>query len=382
MSQPPRILSLAASDLGRDPRVARQRTVLQACGSTWSAGLAPPGDGSEFVPLVQRRRTPRRRVRSLAQLLFHRHAAYAMDRYHLGAASGPPGKWDLIVANDVDTLPLAFQLAGPHTRILLDAHEYAPREFEDRFYWRVLHQPHKTWLCRTYLPRVHGFVTVCAGIADEYARVFRVRRPAVLPNAPPRQPGRPGPTSPAHVRLIHHGIASRSRQLELSIDLMRHLDSRFTLDLMLVASEPDYLEWLRRRAAADARIRFRAPVPQREIVAATRDYDVGLFLLPPINLNYRFALPNKLFEFVQARLAIAIGPSPEMARLVRHYELGLVAGDFTPATLARQLNALDAAAIDRAKHAADRAAGVLCWENVRATLEDMVRQLLSEACAA
>ena len=53
-----------------------------------------------------------------------------------------------------------------------------------------------------------------------------------------------------------------------------------------------------------------------EIVDTIAEYDIGLFILSPINFNYYHALPNKLFEFIQARLAIAVSPSPEMARIV------------------------------------------------------------------
>lgn len=377
----PRILSLTAADLARDVRVARQRSVLVECGETWSAGLRPPADGSPFIQLHERKRSFLRRIRSLARLLLRRHAAFAGGRYWL-AADAPRERWDLIVANDVEMLPVAFALAQPQTRVLLDAHEYAPREFEDRLHWRVLHQPHKAWLCRAFIPRVHGFVTVCDGIADEYARVFNVRRPLVVPNAPAYQPGEPRPTAAGQVRLVQHGLASRSRRLELTIDLMRHLDARFTLDLMLISGEAGYIESLRARAGGDPRIRFRDPVPAHTIIAATREYDLGVFLLPPINFNYRFALPNKFFEFIQARLAIAIGPSLEMARLTRAHGLGVIADDFAPETLARALNALDAAAIDRYKHAAHAAAGQLCWENVRETLRGEVERLLATPCAA
>ena len=41
--------------------------------------------------------------------------------------------------------------------------------------------------------------------------------------------------------------------------------------------------------------------------------DVGVFCMPPINVNARYALPNKFFDFVQARLAVAVGPAEEMA---------------------------------------------------------------------
>ena len=46
-------------------------------------------------------------------------------------------------------------------------------------------------------------------------------------------------------------------------------------------------------------------------------YDVGVFLLPASFPNQVHVLPNKLFDYIQARLAVAIGPSHEMAEVVR-----------------------------------------------------------------
>ena len=134
---------------------------------------------------------------------------------------------------------------------------------------------------------------------------------------------------------------------------------------------------------ARPRVRIRPPVPADRIPEETRNYDIGLFLLEPTNFNYLHALPNKFFEFVQARLAIAIGPSPEMARLVRKHDLGVVADDFSPAALARALNPLTPELISRYQANADRAAPVLCWEHESETLLGEARRLLgSNPCAA
>ena len=42
-------------------------------------------------------------------------------------------------------------------------------------------------------------------------------------------------------------------------------------------------------------------------------HDVGVYVLPPVSFNHLWALPNKVFDFVQGRLALVVGPSPEMA---------------------------------------------------------------------
>jgi hypothetical protein len=117
------------------------------------------------------------------------------------------------------------------------------------------------------------------------------------------------------------------------------------------------------------------------LTEATNDYDVGVFLLPPVNLSRRYALPNKLFEFIQARLAIAIGPSPEMATVVRSYGCGIVTDDFDPRTFAAALNALDPAAITAFKSASHTAAQELCAERNEAIVVGVVEDALTRAGA-
>ena len=99
------------------------------------------------------------------------------------------------------------------------------------------------------------------------------------------------------------------------------------------------------------------PLPYADLVQTLNAYDLGVFVLPPVNFNYANALPNKLFDFVQARLGVVVGPSPEMARLVTEHGLGAVAADFTASALTAVLDGLtpeQVAAWKRASHAAAR----------------------------
>ena len=41
----------------------------------------------------------------------------------------------LIVANDIDTLPIALMYRG-RAKVIFDAHEYSPRQYETWFLWR------------------------------------------------------------------------------------------------------------------------------------------------------------------------------------------------------------------------------------------------------
>jgi hypothetical protein len=161
------------------------------------------------------------------------------------------------------------------------------------------------------------------------------------------------------------------------IEAMRLLDDGFVLNLMLMGSDRA-ISRLKSAARGDSRIRFLPPVPMQDIPRVANAHDVGLFLLEPRTPNQRHVLPNKLFEFIQARLAIVIGPSPDMAAVVREWGCGAVTGDFTPAALAATLDSLDADDIARMKRRSHAAADELCAEKNEQRLLDLVGGLLSQ----
>ncbi|MCU0224608.1 MAG: glycosyltransferase family 1 protein [Acidobacteria bacterium] len=380
-----RVLVLAFSDLARDPRVHRQLRFLAPLHQVTAAGWADPQiDGVRFVPLAPRPKPLPRKLLAAVRLLAGRFDAYTWNRSEvLDCRTRLAGiEADVVVANDIDALPVALALF-PGARVLFDAHEYAPLEFEDRLFFRVFQQRLRAWQCRTFIPRAAAMTTVCESIAEAYERDTGMRAEIVL-NAPDYEPLPPTDTSarggpPGSIRLVHHGAAIRSRRIEAMIRTLRLLDPRFTLDLYLTGGDTAYFDELRREAGGDERVRFNDPVPMRELPRVLNAYDVGLFLLEPTNFNYRFALPNKLFEFVQARLAVAIGPSPEMARVVRGHQLGIVADDFRPETMANALGALDAGAVMRFKRAADAAARALSADAARETITRIVGRLAAES---
>jgi len=283
-------------------------------------------------------------------------------------------RFDLVIANDISALPLALELAQGRP-VLMDAHEYSPREFDDKFLWRLLFGRYHHDLCRRYLRKAAVMTTVCQGIAEEYEREYQVQC-KVIHNAPMDQALLPSEVYVDRIRLIHHGSAIRSRQLGVMIEMMKHLDARFTLDFMLVETDAAYMAELRAAAQADSRIRFIEPVAMQDICQRLNDFDVGVYLLPPVNFNHEHALPNKFFEFIQARLAVAIGPSPEMATLLRQYDCGVVADSFEPKALASALQALDAQAVSRFKSASNVAAGDLNYERGGQVLLGEVESLL------
>ena len=72
------------------------------------------------------------------------------------------------------------------------------------------------------------------------------------------------------------------------------------------------------------RLTIEPPVPFDQIVPAANRADIGYFVHLDTSPQRRFVLPNKFFEYVMAGLALCVSDLPEMARLVRQYDMGVL----------------------------------------------------------
>lgn len=370
------VLVISFSHLERDPRVNRQIRCLAADCAVIAAGFTDPCiDGVRFIALPSGEKGVWQKLLSGVRLLAgdFENQYWRHPRIRQAWQSLKDIHADVVVANDIEALPLALKIAGEAPTVF-DAHEYAPREFEDLLAWNIFYKRYKTYLCQRYLGQTHAMMTVSSGIAQEYRRQFGVQ-PHVVTNAPSFAELSPSPVAQDKVRLVCHGYAMPSRKLETLIDMFAYLDRRFEMDLILMPFSEAYLKGLKKRAQKYAAIRFPEPVPMREIVGHLNQYDLGVYLLPPTSFNNAHALPNKLFEFIQARLGIAIGPSPEMSAVVSKYGCGIISDAFSPRSIAAQLNALDKPSIENFKQMSDRAAKELCAE----TNQQLIREIVSQA---
>jgi glycosyltransferase involved in cell wall biosynthesis len=377
------ILILVFSNLRHDARVSRQINFLKKNYKVTVVCFDAEDDPAvEFIKIKATKLTIFRKALSGAFLLsrFYMNGYRLIYDYSNLKKEFASRTFDLVIANDVETLPLAFELKG-EGKVLFDAHEYAPRHFENNLMWRIFFKGMNNYLCQKYIPLAKGMTTVSSGLAEEYEKNFHVR-PLILTNASRYYEVNISEPEKEKIKLIHHGIANRARNLELMIDMMELLDDRFTLDLMLMvpgsasANTRNYLQELKDKTANHSRVKIVPPVKSSEIVETINQYDVGVFLIPPINFNYAHTLPNKLFDFIQARLAIAIGPTPDMAAIIRRFDNGIIAEDFTPASLAKKLNSLTAEKILYYKRQSLIAAGEVNAEKNEILINELVEKIL------
>lgn len=348
MDERPSLLIISLSTLVSDARVLRQIRLFSERYAVTTVGYGPAPEGvAEHLQVpdeiiswhLDRRLVILRRYQSAydtAPVIQHLRPRLE------------PGRWDVVLANDVETVPLAVGLRAPGG-VHADLHEYASRQNEESRRWRWFVAPYRRWLVRTWVSRAASVTTVGAILAAEYQREFGLVA-GVVPNAAPYAERSPTPVGDP-LRLVHSGAARRNRSLAVMLDAVRLTRRSVTLDLFLVPNDPAYLAELQQSAADLPQVRFNDPVPPGELVERLGQCDVGVFVLPPLTFNYLNTLPNKFFDFVQARLGIVVGPSPEMSALVHEHGLGIVTPDFTAASLARALDDLTPEDVGRHKAA-------------------------------
>lgn len=366
-----RVLVLSISDLGRDARVSRQVAALVSHADVTVAALAPGTTPAAFIRWPGRDlAAPLAALRGLAKLIGLHRLAYWISPAHRALVRRLRDEhFDVVIANDAETLPVAMAINA--SRRVFDAHEYAPRQFEHDWTWRLVSGRHADGLLRRYARRADAMFTVSSGLSAEYRREYGLMA-EVMPNAASFQALTPSPLLPGRIRLVHHGVAHPARHIEDMLEAMRHLDARFTLDLYLIPGPDDYMRRLAARVAADPRVRLLPPVPMTGLIATVNRYDVGIGYFRPATFNLANTLPNKFFEYVQARLAIATGPTPDMAELVGRYGIGVVATEFSPRALAEKLSALDDESLWAMKQACERAAHELSFEHYAARFRAVV----------
>ncbi len=362
MTSKPRLLILSFSDIAADARVLKQVQLFAQDYDVTTCGYGDVPDPRVTHISVPRDLTIDDRNRNDLLLRRYDHMYWNLPGIvFVKEALDAQPRFDVVLANDIDTVGVALSLK-PRGGVHADIHEYAPRQNDEIPVWRLFVSPYVRWMCRHFLARAESITTVGAGVAAEYRRVFHFT-PGVVTNAAPYADLVATATG-SPIRLVHSGAALRNRRLEVMVEAVATAATDATLDLYLMANDPAYIEELRQLAStAGGRVVIRDPVPYRNLIAMLNDYDLGIHVIPPTNFNNRWSLPNKFFDYVQARLGLLIGPSAEMSDVLLAHDLGVVAEGFQVADVRRSIESLSREAVTRWKANAGSAARELSAES-------------------
>ncbi|HEX2997264.1 MAG TPA: glycosyltransferase [Anaerolineales bacterium] len=360
MNPSPRICILSFSKIAWDSRVLREIHYALPHYQVDVIGFGDwtPPDGVRFFPVAKTQRGKSYMINYLSALVAGRVASSVYERFFWGKAEYSAAleillreKYDLIHANDWDSLPVAVTAARKTgSKVLFDAHEYTVEQEADRPFWKATVAPFRDRMIRSYQESIQARITVAEGIRQLYKTNYGWDMDLIL-NAPKYNPIPYRPVNPEQINIIHHGGALPTRYIEDFVDLSTALDSRFCLTLMLMPTNPGYYARLRRKASALVcdRLRFIEPVPPPKIPETLRQYDLGIPAMRVGQLNNFYCLPNKFFEFLMNGLAVITTPLPSMQQLIAAHKIGAVAANQTWQSVANCINQLTPAQINTFK---------------------------------
>ncbi|MBK6434244.1 glycosyltransferase [Candidatus Amarolinea dominans] len=378
------ILMLVTSDLLHDNRVRREAETLAAAGCrvTVVSAIRPadiPALGWEAsAGLTAVAAAP---PAWQAATGWRRAAGHAADLWRWGGggsllAAAADQRSDVVHAHDLDTLPAAATLAQRwRAPLVYDAHEL----FVDQMTrgpgaasipWpnrvkQTLAQRNFARLERRLIGRAAAVITVSQSIATELATRYGIATPTLVLNTPRYQDmtagssylrQRLGLAAEQRIILLQGAVLPDRHLLEL-VQAMPLLPPAVVL-VFLGFNLGTYQEAVRQEVARlglQARVFMLDALPAGQLLAATASADVGMILLAGHNKNDRFAMPNKLFEYMMAGLPFVATDWPEIGRVARTTGAGVTVAQLTPAALAAAVNDILQAP---ARQAAMRTAGL------------------------
>lgn len=242
-------------------------------------------------------------------------------------------KYDILVSNDLDTLLPNFIVSRMKSvPLVYDSHEYFTGVPE------LQNRPFVAWVWKSIekaiFPGLKYVMTVSDPIAALYEKLYSIK-PVVVRNFS-NSTGQITPFSRIELGidkddllLIIQGtginMGRGAEELLGSIKVLKDVS-------LLIVGSGDVLNALKKQVNEldiGRRVKFVHRVPWEELMRYTKSADVGVTLDKDSNDNYRFSLPNKLFDYISAGIPVLASDLPEVKKIIAENDCGIIIDEVT-----------------------------------------------------
>ena len=246
-------------------------------------------------------------------------------------------KTSVIWANDLDTVLPVYLISKMRGQdFIFDAHELfteVPELFGKpikRGIWKFIE--------KRFATKAKLFITVNNSLANCFKEAYHIEA-AVIRNVPKRTPlplkidrDTLGISSEDLVLVLQGSGINKGRGLKESIDAIAGLDGVHLIVIGDGDALPDAKQQVINLNLSHC-IHFYPRKPYREMMQYTQLADLGLAFDAHQCLNFQLALPNKVFDYFHAGIAVLTGPQPEISQLISTYECGYIMSKVDPESI-------------------------------------------------
>lgn len=287
-------------------------------------------------------------------------------------------KSDLLLSNDLDTLLPNYLISKlKNVELFYDSHEYftGVPELQNRTAIR------KIWeiIEGLIFPGLKNVYTVNQSIANLYQEKYK-NKVEVIRNVPVsinvEYAERKTLELPENKKIIIFQGAGINvdRGAEEALLAMKFTSDDVNLLFIGGGDVFSKLQKIAKHNALTHKVIFVPKVPVEKLRQYTLQASIGLTLDKDTNLNYRYSLPNKLFDYIHAGIPVLSSNLIEIKQIIRKYNIGRIVNSHNPEELGKIImEMLNSAEYDEWKKNTIIAAKELSWEKEKTKLLEIFR---------
>jgi glycosyltransferase involved in cell wall biosynthesis len=240
----------------------------------------------------------------------------------------------------------------------------------------------KTWLLieKKIFPKLKDVITVNNSIAEFYkerygkdvkvirnvpvTRYYKVEKSRQELNLPPDK----------KIILLQGAGINIQRGAEEVVEAMQYIDNAI---LMIIGGGDVYPELKRIVGVRNLgqKVIILDKMPFDKLYEYTVHADIGLSIDKDTNINYRYSLPNKLFDYIQARVPVLASQLPEITHIIKKHNVGTFIDNHDPRHIAERMLSMleDNEQMMIWKENLKFASEELVWENEKKVLVDILK---------
>jgi glycosyltransferase involved in cell wall biosynthesis len=303
-------------------------------------------------------------------------------------------KIDIIYCNDYPLLKTAVNLKclHPDSKIYYDSHEIyieTINQFFPTTGWKMVYglilifinKKIHTYFERKYIKNIHLFITVCDSLKNYFQKIYNISNIIVVRNCP---------TSNIKINnkidlrkelsfanedfiVLYQGVLNNGRGIEKLIEASLSFESH--IKFVIIGEGPNFLQYKQMVQSRDINnIYFIGKVRFDILLDYTATADLGLLFIQSINISKRYALPNKIFEYMSVGLPYLSNDLPESVKIINECNCGIIIDDTYPINIAIEINKLSYKRDDIKKLGEN---GRKCYE-LKYNWESEINKLLQE----
>lgn len=360
MTSKKKVLVSAFSNLYTDQRIEK------VCKTLHDAGYPIELIGNDWGGAEKMSRPyPFSRIHVASKSLKTAYFEFNWKLYHQLKKSAD--KNTILLANDIDALYPNYLIAKKlNIPLVFDSHEIftempAIQGKLSQKVWRKVEGD--------LVPKMKFMMTESESYAEWFDEKYGVK-PIVVRNIPRKITEVPEFPNNNPKIILYQGAINPFRGLDKVIKAMHEIPNA-VLQIAGAGPQKKNYEELVIQEKLEDKVKFLGKFKPEDLRNLTKTADLGISFEENGGVSYLYSLPNKVSDYIQARVPIVMINFPEMLRVKNQFDVGEIITDHKPSTMAKAINV----ALEKGRahylNELNKAADVLCWENEETKILDL-----------